>query len=405
MFAQGVGNAITTGIYRDNATDAERELYMLQLGKAWEAFGEHRYWKTRTLLASAPMMNVYKKSGRLPEGQVVTQFPDMLQYKPGDRYLPDFPLIDAKALKEYLSGEANVETVKSETFNPEWTGQDVLLSRDGKLSFRLPLSAPGPYRMTIGHVSKTPGVITAAVDGQSLPVPMVTEKVDVPEQTAFPIIQLKGGNVELLLSKGGEFGIYALQFEPVLRPLPTTLWSTIGPFRSFWEQGGANQTAVKDGFAKEYPPQKDISPDKSCETRDGDRRQWQQTGKIVGSHADVGVNFAFRCKSGSFDICFASTYITSPDDRNVLLYIGTDWWATAYVNGEEVVCEDPKPKEEFNCAFNRWKPKYAVIKLKKGLNTILVKNHGGSANNWFSAFISDQPDLSFSPIPKTPSEK
>lgn len=393
-----VERKITTGDFAANVTDAQRQRYQTQLAKAWDAFGQGRYWRARTLLQSAPMMAVYDQLGRLPDGQVVTRFPDMLQYNPGDRYEPDFPVLTGEALQQAALDTSPV--ADSASYDADWQGATVIQARNGKLVFELPLTAAGPYRLTIGHVAPTKGVVMASLNGQSLPAPITTKTPNAPEQTAFPVVRLAGKNAVLTLSTEGAFGIYAIKLEPVLKVLPTNLWSTIGPFRSFWERGGANQSAVKDGFAKVYPPQQDLALGQTCKTRDGEERRWLQTDKVVGAHADVGVNFAFRAKSGSFDICFARTFVTSDRDQEALLYIGTDWWATAYVNGEEVVSEDPIPKEEFNCAFNRWKPKATVIKLKKGVNTILVKNHGGSANNWFTARISDLPDLTIAPTPE-----
>ena len=47
----------------------------------------------------------------------------------------------------------------------------------------------------------------------------------------------------------------------------------------------------------------------------------------------------------------------------------------------------------------RWKPIPAVVHLKKGVNTLLVKNHGGSMFNLFVCYIADPGDLKIAPTP------
>jgi hypothetical protein len=391
--ARQVEKEITSGRFRASVTDGERSRFQETLARAWNSFGEGRLWSARTLLASAPMMKLYDRIGRLPDGQVVTRFSDKLTFVPGDRFEPDFPLLAEETLK---TAAPAAPTAASATYHPEWAGETLVESQNGTLAIQLAVPASGPYRLVIGHASKTPGVVTAALNGQGLPLPMTTHTAGSPEKTAFPAVTLTAGEAGLTLAKAGEFGVYAVGLEPVLRPLPANLWRVIGPFRGGWgRKSGKDDELIRADFAKIFPPQQDLDMTRIHRTEDGRELGWLPIAKPIGTHSESGVNFAVATGSASRDICYALTHIVSPDERVALLYLGTDWWATAYLNGEEVVADDPKPKAEFNCAFNRWKPKPALIKLKKGVNTLLVKNHGGSAANWFTARISDQPDLEF----------
>ena len=58
-----------------------------------------------------------------------------------------------------------------------------------------------------------------------------------------------------------------------------------------------------------------------------------------------------------------------------------------------------KVLDESGSYFHQWKPVPAVLKLKKGVNALMVKNHGGCGANWFFAYLSDQKDLKISPLP------
>jgi hypothetical protein len=99
-------------------------------------------------------------------------------------------------------------------------------------------------------------------------------------------------------------------------------------------------------------------------------------------------------------VCYAATWIDSPEDREAVLLIGCDWWANAYLNGEKIRSERPeKMSEEDGSQFNGWKPTPANITLKKGRNLLLVKSHGGTVANWFTCWISNPGDLKFSNKP------
>ena len=89
--------------------------------------------------------------------------------------------------------------------------------------------------------------------------------------------------------------------------------------------------------------------------------------------------------------------INSPDDRNALLEISCDWWANAYINGQLVKSKIARDAVKGTGAeFTTDTRVQADIKLKKGLNTLLVKSHGGTGGNRFTAFITNPGDLTIS---------
>ena len=125
----------------------------------------------------------------------------------------------------------------------------------------------------------------------------------------------------------------------------------------------------------------------------------QSIGWTTGEHcyskfSQWGVKFLTRIGITEGYISFALTHIVSPEDRKAQLLIGSDWWSNAYLNGA-LIHSDRKPENvaKDGAMFNGWKPTTATIELKKGVNTLLVKHHGGSAATWFTTFITNPGDL------------
>ena len=81
--------------------------------------------------------------------------------------------------------------------------------------------------------------------------------------------------------------------------------------------------------------------------------------------------------------------------------MAVDWWAKAFLNGEPVATNiKPEVKADSGADFTTW---YAVhwgaLKLKKGVNTLLVKQQGGSGGSAFATYITDDPGISLSAKP------
>ncbi|HEY3379660.1 MAG TPA: hypothetical protein VGL77_19465, partial [Armatimonadota bacterium] len=405
-YAQNVADAVTTGVYVGSVSAEEKVAYLANLHVAWEAFQHAQYWRARTALALAPMMVVYEKLGSYPPAQVNTRFPGVLEYARTDRFDPPEEFVDAQTLFAQRAPDCAAKLLDSESYNPEWRFTKVVSSAQGVLEFDLPVPAKGQYRLSVGHVAGASGVMAVSLAGKSLAIPMVTREPGKPDRTDFPVVDLPAGTVRLSIRRPDAFGIYGIKLTPQLRTLSSPLWSVVGPFKSFWGNGlgrdGDKDEAVKKGMLTVYPPE--IKLDLKSVYRDerdpakGELR-WAQTDRALGAHAENGVNFTFRTWSRGLDFCYAVTYITSPDERDAMLMIGTDWWAKAWVNGTLVNSAlNEKDKAAMGCQYNRWKPIPTMIHLQKGINTLLVKNQGGSAWNWFTCYISDQPDLTFSPL-------
>lgn len=402
-YAQGLLDEMATGIFKDSFSQSQKDDYRKTLDESWKAFQAKSYWLTRTLLSSAPMMAVYEKFGAYPEGQVKARFTNALENVDADRFEPNEPFLNAETLMKTIAASSGAKLVPSEQFDPEWKFIKVVQSGAQGLPLELEVPVPGYYQLSVGFVGSEPGLITGALAGQSLPIPLPVRKSGMPERITFPKVQLPAGKTSLELTAPMPFGIYAVKLVPVLQQLPTTLWSTVGPFRSSWRtglRGDDEAAALKIGADKIYPPQQDLSLNATYKNESGRDLKWSQTKDIVGSHEETGVNFSQRIGVTGMDISFAVTFIHSPQDQDALFYIGTDWWANAYLNGEFLKpAGDLADQEKSGYWFHRWKPRPVKIRLKKGENTLLVKNQGGSMHCWFTAYISDPGNLSFSPLP------
>jgi len=183
------------------------------------------------------------------------------------------------------------------------------------------------------------------------------------------------------------------------RPLPSPLWMTIGPFPTpAWEAWkGLPPGEMKKVMARVDPPMKEINFDAEYVGAGGKKVRWHYDERILPVECfddEVGVSFGARCGVSDGMICYAVTFIKSPEDRGAEIRIGCDWWANAYLNGELIRSQRPRALvEQEGAYFNGLRPIPAWANLKKGINTLLVKCHGGSFSSCFALYIQDPGDL------------
>lgn len=382
---------------RKGSLDASRmNSFANLLEQSWQAFGEQKYWLTRILLGSKPMLEVYEALGQYPKNQLGRNFPLQLIVRPTSKYVPaNPPMFDAMTLAKTAQSVSSLSVVDSATLNPDWSGSEVLFAKE-RLRLQFPIKMAGMYRIALGHVRSSPGALMASINEQSLPNLAKTHKPNTPEQTVFGTHALKPGISTLNLQGTGEMGVYALNVEPVYHALKSDVWQSLGPFPSAWYstwQANA-KTAIHDAMVRIDPPMNPLNVSATYENAFGLRSKWTTTDHAYSKYQKWGVNFLSRVGITEGYICYAVTFITAPEDREARIFIGCDWWANAYLNGEKIISERDEAAKKDGAQFNGWKPIPATIKLKKGVNTLLVKLHGGSAASWFTAFLTDPGDLS-----------
>lgn len=380
--------------------------YREALETAWTAFRDGHYWRTRTVLSSAPMMKVYEQFGRYPKEQVYSRFSGILEQTQSGRFEPEEPFTGGKELFADVSSTGEVNLVDSSEFNPAWQFTPVVRSTGGSMTFEVEVPVNGYYQLKVGYVGTEPGVLTGALAEHSLPFPMVFGEPGEPQKAIFPEMLLSEGKARLSFDAANPFGVYAVQLIPILSPIPTTLWSTVGPFNSFWRSNlrkEAMASALKEGADEVYPPQKNAALDQTYKNADGDELQWSQASQVIGLNEEAGVNFAPRAGIISTHFGFAQTFIHSPVAQDVILCIGSDYWANAYLNGNLLKPEgDVEEQKNTGFWYTGWKPRPVRVRLESGTNTLLVKNQGGTMHCWFTAYISKTGNLKISPVPNEP---
>ncbi|XHR27135.1 MAG: hypothetical protein ACFUZC_14400 [Chthoniobacteraceae bacterium] len=405
-FAQDIAGSIA-GPDGSAVSEKEKTAFFKQLDIAWDAYQQGHLWRTRTAVSMAPALRVYEALAKLPEGQVVTAFPGLLQGRPKEgHWRPIRPVRTGDSLASWIPAETGVTSKPSTEINPDWGGSQVFMSANGTMAFELEIPADGLYSLKIGHVAKEKGVTTLSIDGSSLATPAVTHAANAPETFAFPAIPLKTGKARLTLHREGEFGIYALQLVPSVKPMPNAAWSVMGPFKSFWglEGGGRAQTneAIIQGLETPFIPEDKVDINATVQNAYGQTLRWlQKKDSTVSEVDDLVLAMSSRAGSSQYDIDYAVTFIHSDADKTAQLKLAVNWFAMAYLNGEKILSDiDPKFRmQNGNAEFVTWYPYTGILHLKKGINTLLVKQHGGSQGSAMAAYITDDPGLVCSPKP------
>ncbi len=404
-FCQELASSITTGVRKNDVSDAMRSAFLEKLDAAWKASGEGRWCRARTALASAPMIAVFNKLALWPENQLQRRMGVGLlkTENRGGSEPAAAEMRDAEKLMGSIRPGSSATIVDATEYNPTWLFTKVVKADKGELQLDLDVPVTGRYQLSIGHVATDFGAMMVSLGGKGMSVLARTTTPGRPEKTVFPAVALPAGRVELSIKGQGSFGVYGVTLQPLYRPVPSPNWLAIGPFPTKW-YSGAPGTLVKEAMERVDPPMKEVNPEATCEA-DGVKRSWTRSDKIIGGvpHFDelAGVSFLFRCKVQERGVCFGATRIVSPDERDAEVLIGCDWWANAWMNGEQLkTARDAKQVEGDGCFFNGWRPLAAKVHLKKGVNTLLVKSHGGTVANWFTCYLSDPGDLVIGPDAK-----
>lgn len=122
------------------------------------------------------------------------------------------------------------------------------------------------------------------------------------------------------------------------------------------------------GLDTAYPPEvEEFDPSKSYIGKDGKVVKWQiPTNLQIDFGFPVFINFDSMFTPNDLTTAYAFTYIASDEEKDVLLLVGSDDGCAVWVNGEKVFKYDG-----LRAAFPAQDA--IKVKLKKGINTILMK--------------------------------
>ncbi|HEY7310566.1 MAG TPA: PVC-type heme-binding CxxCH protein [Gemmataceae bacterium] len=165
--------------------------------------------------------------------------------------------------------------------------------------------------------------------------------------------------------------IVAYLFEQKTPALGMDWWHIIGPF----DNGAADA-----GFDKVYPPEKDVDPKASYEGKSGNVR-WKTVKADAKGYVDLQ---AFFAPASSQIVSYLYRDIESPADQEATILLGADDCARLWVNGQVV-----HTSRDHNAAAPE---QYTVkVKLKKGVNRILLKiNNGEGPHGFYFTLLAEQ---------------
>jgi len=157
-------------------------------------------------------------------------------------------------------------------------------------------------------------------------------------------------------------------------------WYVIGPFDS---PKGAKDTTIGLGIA--YGPEQEFDTSKTYSGKDGKSVRW----KALHTDSSGYVGLMKFYPLNQFTVAYGVSYVYSPDEREVPLFIGSDDGVKAWVNDsvvrEHLIKRGAHPDQET-----------VVVQLRKGWNKIMLKVEQGVGEWGFYCRIPNpQGDLRF----------
>jgi hypothetical protein len=172
---------------------------------------------------------------------------------------------------------------------------------------------------------------------------------------------------------------------PLNKDIVSKYWSVIGSFPIL-----AQEKLPGTGLEKVYPPEvlRDFSTPISLE--DGTSTHWKS---LEGDSDFVNVGAGYSKPRGI--ICYAVTYVYSPESCGCQLAYGIDYWGKVWVNGDLVGNISVNPTAPTKGYFK------SEVALNAGWNEILVKIHSGSGGAGFWMTIIGQGAFEFARQPNS----
>lgn len=314
-----------------------------------------------------------------------------------DRYEPDStPLFINGRLAHFLKKDEHISE-DGESWCPgfeRWVYRPVA---GNQIELELPVQVDSKYDIELGLIGCNRGTFSIASSSNDLNEEKIFRSPGCPDTFVLRNFSLHGGQQKLFIKSNISFGLYAVRLTPCQRILPTKDWLCIGPFPSrFGPQRPVE--FVREAMKVTFPPEEEFRPNIAY-TGAGEREvRWRHVATGQGDQAERRVNFSYICGVEDGGVCYARTVIFCPEERDAEILFGCDWWANVLVNGEIVQSlRDGKLRAEDGCWFSGWKPNAVHVRLIRGENIILIKNHGGTGANWFTFAISDPGDLTINP--------
>jgi hypothetical protein len=300
-------------------------------------------------------------------------------------------LVEAEGLK--VEGKIKYQIENMSGFGPEWSGlKQVKIEAGGKGDFfniTIPDAIEKSYNVDL-YFTKGPqygktdvfckGKKVAGFNGyhdQIYPGGKITLNNLKPVDNHLNIKFVITGKDKK--STGYAAGIDGFKLNPVREFIPE--WYVIGPFPNERESD-----ILRYGLDTVYPPEEEINLTKEYIGADSQRVKWEKYKTPERGYFKLWD----KCKPYEFVVCYALTYVYSPEEQSVPLLIGSDDGSKVFLNDEELYrfldVRIAAPDQD-NVKLN----------LKKGWNKLLLKienNFGGYA--FFARILDANSNLRYS---------
>ena len=319
-----------------------------------------------------------------------------LEYGSPFRYENQLEAVD---LKDSLSRESGATFSDLKAIDPNGESKPVILSKSGKIGLNLPVPGPGLYKLVVRVMAKEKTSLQVQALGGTKSS-QVSESAELMEHVlTIENIGLAKRQASMSLQSGGPIALLSIRLNPEYRRLSANLWSTIGPFPSNYIKDRGHDTAdVKEALETVYPPDQKVDLSATYKGDGGEQVMWLQSARTEGPVMKDGVNFKIRNGVKKSKICYAVTFIDSPDDRTVEMRVSCDYWANLFLNGKRIKSQrTPAGFRKDGAWFNGVTRIKSIIELKKGRNTLLAKVQGGMGGSSFTCLITDPGDLKITP--------
>ncbi len=211
----------------------------------------------------------------------------------------------------------------------------------------------GQVRISMGGKQVTEMIDLYAEEVQPAKL-VVAGPVELAEGSKSVRIEVVGRNER---SKGMKFGLYADNMLPVL--ISPDAWNIIGAFPF-------DEKAVKDSFAKSWPPERELKFEAEYEGKQG-KVSWKEMPLNMVKDEDYqAMIFQKGIPHAQGAMAYAQTFVYSPTEMEATLKLGHTRPVAIFLNGEKVY-ENPVTR--------RYRPDQDSVKvrLNKGANNLLVK--------------------------------
>jgi len=178
-----------------------------------------------------------------------------------------------------------------------------------------------------------------------------------------------------IYSKGYNIGLDGISLEPKRVFIPE--WYILGPFSN-----PRKNQMDRRGLDSVYLPETVIDLQKEYSGLKGKPIRWEYVQTPVNGYIDL----CGKIRPSELVVTYAVTYIYSPDNRKIILYVGTDDGGKVFFNGREVY--------RFS-GLRVAEPDQAEIELevKKGWNQLLLKIENNLGGYAFYARLLDRENV------------